>query len=217
MKTMGLSPEVHNYLLSVSLREHPVLQKIRQDTASHPLVAMQIVPEQGQLLDFLVRLVQARRVLEIGVFTGYSSTCMALALPDQGQLHACELNPEFAQLARGYWQEAGVEGKIQLHPGPATTTLQQLQERAEVFDLAFIDADKLNMGHYFEQCLQLVRPGGLIVIDNVLWSGRVADPQVQDPDTQAIRQLNARLHNDSRIDLVMLGLADGITLARVRP
>lgn len=216
MKSMGLSAEVNQYLLSVSLREHPVLEKIRRETAEHPLVTMQIVPEQGQLLDFLVRLVQAQNILEIGVFTGYSSTCMALALPDQGRLQACELNADFARIAEGYWREAGVDSKVRLHLGVASHTLQRLLAQGEVFDMAFIDADKLNLELYFDSCLGLVRPGGLIVVDNVLWSGRVADPQVEDPDTQSIRKLNARLHSDSRIDLVMLGLADGITLARVR-
>lgn len=214
MKSLGLSPQLHQYLVSVSVREAPILEKIRRETATHPRVAMQIAPEQGQFLDFLIRLIQPRRVLEIGIFTGYSSTCMALAMPAKARLVACEISPEYARTASAYWEEAGISENIDLWLGPALESLRKLA--SDDFDLAFIDADKGNLEGYFEQCLRLVRPGGIIAIDNVLWSGRVADPSENDEDTRAIRALNQKLHQDARIDLVTLAISDGLTLARRR-
>jgi predicted O-methyltransferase YrrM len=218
VKTLDLSPSLCDYLLSISLREPDILAKIRLETASHPHAAMQISPDQGQFFDLMVRLLQPRKVIEVGVFTGYSSTCIALAMPPGGRLVACELSQQYAQIAHAYWMEAGVAGKVDLRLGPAAETLRELLARGEEksFDLAFLDADKTSMTTYYELCLQLMRPGGLIVVDNVLWSGRVADPAASDPDTVALREFNARVHQDSRVDLAVLAIADGLTLARVR-
>jgi caffeoyl-CoA O-methyltransferase len=179
---------------------------------------MQIAPEQGQLMAFLVTLTGARRALEVGVFTGYSSLAVALAMPPEGRLVACDVSESWTAVARRYWEEAGVAEKISLRLGPATDTLEALLKdgQAGSFDFAFIDADKENYGRYYDLALELVRPGGLIAIDNVLWGGAVADPAEQDADTQAIRALNARLHHDARIDLTMLPIGDGLTLARKR-
>jgi predicted O-methyltransferase YrrM len=176
---------------------------------------MQIAPEQGQLMAFLVQLIGARKTLEIGVFTGYSSLVVALALPEDGKVVACDTSQEFTAIARHYWQKAGVTNKIDLHLAPAIETLDQLLSsgQANTFDFAFIDADKSNYDNYYERALQLVRPGGLIAIDNVLWSGSVADPEVQDTRTKAIRALNQKLHQDERITLSLIPIADGLTLA----
>jgi len=180
---------------------------------------MQISPEQGQFMAFLVQLMGAHRTLEIGVFTGYSSLAVALALPPTGQMVACDINPDTTQVARRYWEKAGVAHKIDLRLAPAKDTLNTLiaQGEANHYDFAFIDADKENYWIYYEQCLQLVRPGGLIMVDNVLWGGAVIDATVQDRSTQAIREFNQKLYQDERITLVMLPLADGVTLAWKRP
>jgi predicted O-methyltransferase YrrM len=218
LKSLNMTPQLGEYLASISLREPAILAKIRIETASHPHAVMQISPDQGALFDMLVRLMGARRILEVGVFTGYSSTAFALALPADGQLVACELNEEYASVAQRYWAEAGVGGKIDLRLGPAQQTLTSLLDQGQQasFDLAFLDADKTGYEAYYELCLQLLRPGGLVVIDNVLWSGRVADPACNDPDTVALRAFNQKLHRDHRVDLVTLAVADGITLARLR-
>ncbi|MBF2003472.1 MAG: class I SAM-dependent methyltransferase [Synechococcales cyanobacterium M58_A2018_015] len=209
---------LYNYLLSISLRESEILQKLRQETATHPMSQMQIAPDQGQFMALLVQLMGAKKALEIGVFTGYSSLCVALALPPDGQLIACDVSEEYTAIARRYWQMAGVADKIDLRLAPALDTLDQLlaEGQASQFDFAFIDADKSAYPQYYERTLQLVRPGGLIAIDNVLWSGRVADPQVQDNRTEGIRAFNQRLYQDQRINLSVLPLADGLTLALKR-
>ncbi|MBF2073049.1 MAG: class I SAM-dependent methyltransferase [Synechococcales cyanobacterium C42_A2020_086] len=209
---------LYNYLLSISLRESEILQKLRQETATHPMSQMQIAPDQGQFMALLVQLMGAKKALEIGVFTGYSSLCVALALPPDGQLIACDVSEEYTAIARRYWQMAGVADKIDLRLAPALDTLDQLlaEGQANQFDFAFIDADKSAYPQYYERTLQLVRPGGLIAIDNVLWSGRVADPQVQDNRTEGIRAFNQRLYQDQRINLSVLPLADGLTLALKR-
>lgn len=217
-QSIGLNDQLYNYLLSVSLREPEILLKLRQETASHPRSGMQISPEQGQFMRLLVQLIGAKKTLEVGVFTGYSSLSVALALPTDGQILACDVSEEFTAIARRYWHEAGVADKIDLRLAPGLETLDQLLAtgQGETFDFAFIDADKENYDGYYERSLQLVRPGGLIVIDNVLWSGQVANPQIQDASTQAIRALNKKLHHDERITLSLVPIADGLTLAMKR-
>ncbi|BAY27573.1 O-methyltransferase family protein [Calothrix sp. NIES-2100] len=214
-QTLGLEPHLYNYLLSVSLREAEILAQLRQETAQHPMARMQIAPEQGQFMALLVKLISAKKTLELGVFTGYSTLVVALALPSDGKVVACDVSEEFTAIARRYWQQAGVANKIDLHIAPALDTLDRLLAagEAETFDFAFIDADKSNYDVYYERSLQLVRPGGLIAIDNVLWSGRVADPQVQDNRTGKIRAFNEKLHQDQRITLSLVPIGDGLTLA----
>jgi caffeoyl-CoA O-methyltransferase len=217
-RTIQVTDPLYDYMLSVTSREHPLLARLREETARMPGSGMQIAPEQGQLMAFLVTLTGARRALEVGVFTGYSSLAVALAMPPEGRLIACDVSESWTAVARRYWDEAGVADKVSLRLGPATDTLEALlaDGQAGSFDFAFIDADKENYGRYYDLALELVRPGGLIAIDNVLWGGAVADPADQDADTQAIRALNARLHHDARIDLTMLPIGDGLTLARKR-
>ncbi|MEH2165391.1 MAG: class I SAM-dependent methyltransferase [Nostoc sp.] len=218
-QSIGLDNQLYNYLLSVSLREPEILGRLRQETANHPRSVMQISPEQGQFMSLLVQLIGAKKTLEVGVFTGYSSLSVALALPPDGKIIACDVSEEFTAIARRYWQEAGVADKIDLRLAPALETLDGLLAtgQAETFDFAFIDADKENYDAYYERSLQLVRPGGLIAIDNVLWSGQVADEQNQDEGTQAIRALNEKLHHDERISLSLVPIGDGLTLAIKRP
>ncbi len=215
-KTLPLDEQLYTYLCDVSLREPEPLAQLRQVTAGMTGFQMQIAPEQGQLMSFLVKLMAARRTIEIGVFTGYSALAVALALPEDGQIIACELSSENTAIAREYWQKAGIAHKIDLRIAPAIDTLDQLLASGEAgqFDFVFIDADKQGYDAYYERSLQLLRPGGLIAIDNVLWSGKVADATVQDPQTQALRDLNQKLHQDNRIDLSLVPIGDGMTLAR---
>jgi caffeoyl-CoA O-methyltransferase len=217
-KTFGLDEQTYNYLLSVSVRQPDILRRLREQTASHPYSTMQISPEQGQFMALLVQLIGAKKTLEIGVFTGYSSLSVALALPPDGKIIACDVSEEYTSIARRYWQEAGVAEKIDLRIAPALDTLAQLlaSGEQETFDFAFIDADKENYQEYYEQSLKLIRPGGLIAIDNVLWSGRVADRQVQDQSTQAIRKFNEKIFQDQRVSISMVPIADGLTLALKR-
>jgi caffeoyl-CoA O-methyltransferase len=214
-KTLTLDDRLYDYLLSVSLREPELLAQLRQETDLHPFSQMQIAPEQGQLMALLIRLMGATNAIEIGVFTGYSSLCIALALPPYGKLIACDLNEDYTAIARRYWQAAGVSNKIDLRIAPALQTLDTLldEEEAGAFDFVFIDADKQNYLHYYDRALQLLRPGGLVAIDNVLWGGSVADPKAQDPDTQAIRSFNEFLHQDERVMLSLVPIGDGLTLA----
>jgi len=217
-RSITLTDSLHEYLLSVSLREPELLARLRQETAGLQESRMQIGPEQGQFMAFLLRLMGAKRCLEIGVFTGYSSLAAALALPEDGRIIACDVSEEWTAIARRYWREAGVEGKIELRLGPALDTLDQLLGEGEAgrFDFAFIDADKENYLSSYERVLPLLRSGGLIAVDNVLWSGRVADPEVADADTVAIRHFNDCLHRDERVDLCVVPIGDGLTLARKR-
>lgn len=214
-KSMGLDEQLYNYFLSVSLREADILRQLREETAHLPNAIMQIAPEQGQFMALLIKLLGAKKTLEIGVFTGYSSLCVALALPIDGKIVACDVSEEYTTMARRYWQAAGVAEKIDLHIAPALDTLDQLlaEGQGETFDFAFIDADKGNYDGYYERSLQLVRTGGLIAIDNVLWSGRVADSQTKESSTKKLRALNEKLHKDQRITLSMVPIADGLTLA----
>jgi caffeoyl-CoA O-methyltransferase len=210
-----VTQELWDYIRQVSLREPDVLRRIREATASHPQVSCQIAAEQGQFMALLIRLTGAKRALEVGTFTGYSSTAVALALPDDGRIIACDVNAEWTAVARRFWREAGVEQKIDLRLRPALETLDQLlaEGQAGTFDFAFIDADKENYDGYYERALQLVRAGGLIAIDNVLWHGRLLDPAMQDEDTLAIRTLNQKLHDDARVWLSLVPIGDGLTLA----
>jgi predicted O-methyltransferase YrrM len=216
---IAVSPELAAYIRRVSLREPDVLRRLREDTAKHPRISMQISPEQGQFMALLIHMLGARRTLEIGVFTGYSSLAVALALPEDGRMIACDVSEEYTSVARRYWREAGVEGKIDLRLRPAVQTLNDLIAlgQAASFDFAFIDADKENYENYFERCLTLIRPGGLIAIDNVLWSGRVVDAADQDADTRAIRSFNKKLLADDRVWLSLLPIRDGLTLACKKP
>jgi caffeoyl-CoA O-methyltransferase len=203
----------------VSLREPEILARLRAETARHPRAGMQISPEQGQFMRLLIELLDVRRIVEIGVFTGYSGLSMALALPPDGKLIACDVSEEFTQVARRYWREAGVADRIELRLAPAVETLDRLIADGGTgsFDLAFIDADKENYDAYYEKCLVLLRPGGVLLIDNVLWSGRVARPEDTSRDTTALRALNEKLHRDERVSLSMLPVGDGLTIARKRP
>lgn len=213
-----MTDRLYDYLLRVSLRDDPLLRRLRRETAKLPLGVMQIAPHQGQFMALLVELIGARQALEIGTFTGYSSLSVARALPPDGKLICCDVSESFTDIARRYWKEAGVDKKITLKLGPALRTLDALlaDGQAGRFDFAFIDADKSNYRNYYERCLKLVRKGGLIAIDNVLWNGAVADKRKQDADTRAIRALNARLKNDRRVSLSLVPIGDGMTLARKR-
>lgn len=216
-RTLKLDDALYQYVLDTSLREHPVMTELRAANAGHPRSSMQIAPEQGQFMALLVKLIEARRTLEIGVFTGYSALAVALALPPDGQIVACDVSEEYTNVARAYWQKAGVAHKIDLHLAPALDTLDALlaDGQAGCFDFAFIDADKSGYDAYYERSLLLMRRGGLIVIDNALWSGSVAHAS-DDPDTQALQALNRKLHQDARIDFSLLPVADGLALARKR-
>jgi predicted O-methyltransferase YrrM len=214
-KTLCITEELYEYMLSVSLREPGILRELRDETALDENANMQISPEQGQFMGLLVKMLGARRTLDIGVYTGYSSLCIGLALPRDGRVIACDVNRQWTDMARRYWRKAGVEGKIELHLGPAHQTLEILLKReVDTFDFAFIDADKINYDVYYEYCLQLIRPGGLLAIDNVLWKGAVADTAVNDDDTVAIRKLNRKIHADPRVEISLVPIADGLALAR---
>ncbi len=217
-RTLNLDDRLYDYLQAVSLREPAVLAHLRAETASLPMAAMQISPEQGQFMALLVRLMGARRCLEVGTFTGYSALACALALPEGGELVALDMSAEWTAIAKRYWAEAGVTGRIRLQLGPAGDSLRQLRQDGgqETFDFMFIDADKPGYADYVEQGFHLLRAGGLIVIDNVLWSGKVADSGSTDADTVALRRLNEALRDDPRFDLSMLPVGDGLTLLRKR-
>ena len=217
-RTIVLNDALYEYLLSVSLREPDVLCRLREETAKMPQHNMQISPEQGQFIALLVELTGARKCLEVGTFTGYSTLSVALALPEDGQIVACDISEEFTSRAKPYWQKAGVAGKIDLRLGPALETLDALIADGEsgAFDFAFIDADKVNYQGYFQRALDLIRRGGLILVDNVLWSGAVVDPARDDEDTEAIRAFNQARAGDPRISLSLVPIGDGLTLARKR-
>ena len=217
-RTIVLNDALYEYLLSVSLREPDVLCRLREETAKMPQHNMQTSPEQGQFMALLVELTGARKCLEVGTFTGYSTLSVALALPEDGQIVACDISEEFTSRAKPYWQKAGVAGKIDLRLGPALETLDALIADGEsgAFDFAFIDADKVNYQGYFQRALDLIRRGGLILVDNVLWSGAVVDPARDDEDTEAIRAFNQARAGDPRISLSLVPIGDGLTLARKR-
>jgi len=217
-RTTPLTDTLHQYLLEVSLREPEVLRRLREATAELPEHNMQIAPEQGQFMQLLLKMLGARQVIEIGTFTGYSALAMALVLPDDGRLLACDYNEEWMAMARPYWEEAGVAERIETRIAPAAETLAALVEqgREGVFDFAFIDADKTGYDDYYEYCLALLRSGGVIAVDNTLWNGRVADDPDPSEDTLALRAFNRKLHGDERVDLSLVPIGDGLTLARKR-
>jgi predicted O-methyltransferase YrrM len=214
--SIGLTPDLSDYLRGVAVRDSGLRQRLRNETAKMPGAGMQISPEQGELMALLVRLMGARRCLEIGVFTGYSALVVAEALPADGRLVACDVNGETTTIAKRYWHEAGVAHKIDLRIAPALETLNGLIDKGQAgrFDFAFIDADKPNYDAYYERVLTLLRPGGLVAIDNVLWGGAVADPTKDDDSTKALRALNRKIHADARVTCAMLPVGDGLTLAR---
>ena len=208
----------YRYLLNTSVREPEIARRLRDETQQLENAQMQIGPDQGQFMQLLVQVLRAKKTLEVGVFTGYSALWVALGLPDDGQIIACDISEEYTAVGRRYWKQAGVDQKIDLRLGPALKTLDELVKagQAGTFDFAFIDADKTNYENYYERALQLLRVGGLIAIDNTIWSGKVADPNAQDADTVAIRRLNEKLLRDERIALSMLTVGDGLTLAMKR-
>ena len=217
MKHLQITDEIYQYLTQHSIREHAVLRQIREENAEDELSRiMQIAPEQGQFMAFLVKLLKVNKILEIGTSTGYSSLVMALALPEEGHLITCDINEQAATKAQAYWQAAGVVSKVSMKLAPALKTLEQLIQEGQCnsFDLAFIDADKPRYDAYYEACLELLKPDGVILIDNVLWGGSVVDKHNQQADTQAIRALNEKLYNDDRVEICMLPLSDGLTLVR---
>ena len=217
-QTIGLSDDLAAYVRQVGVREPEVLVRLREETAKLPRHGMQIAPEEGAFLGMLVELIGARRCIEVGTFTGYSSLAVALALPDDGSLLCCDVSEEWTSVAQRAWAEAGVAGKIELRIAPASETLDQVIASGEqaTYDFAFVDADKSGYDGYYEQLLQLVRPGGLIAFDNTLWGGEVLDADSDDADTRALRALNLKLSTDERISLCLLPVADGVTLARKR-
>jgi predicted O-methyltransferase YrrM len=217
-KTMGISDDLAEYVVKVGTREPDVLARLREETAAIPQHNMQIAPEQGAFLALLVELIGARRCIEVGTFTGYSSTAVALALPEDGHIICCDVSEEWTSLARKFWAEAGVTRKIDLRIAPAAETLDQLVAGGQesTYDFAFVDADKAGYDAYYERLLRLVRPGGLIVFDNMLWGGDVLDTDPKDEDTKALQALNTKLAQDERITLCLLPVADGVTLARRR-
>jgi len=217
-KTIGISDELAAYVVAVGTREPDVLARLREETAALPRHGMQVAPEQGAFLALLVELIGARRCIEVGTFTGYSSTAVALAMPADGHLVCCDVSEEWTSMARRYWDEAGVADRIDLHIAPASQTLDRLLLDGEEgsYDFAFVDADKAGYDAYYERLLRLVRPGGLIALDNTLWSGAVLDEDATDDDTVALRALNAKLATDARITVCLLPIADGVTLARRR-
>ena len=217
-RTLAISESIYQYLCDHSLREDPILKELRDHTYDMEERAMQIAPEQGQFMQMLIKLIGAKNTIEVGVFTGYSSLAIALALPEDGRIVACDVNPQYTSVAEKFWVSAGVREKIDLRIGPARNTLSELisDGLTGTFDFAFIDADKVNYDHYYELCLQLVRPGGLITVDNVLWGGAVSNDGINDVDTNSIRALNDKLHQDERIDLSLVPIGDGLTLAMKR-
>ncbi len=217
-RTLPLDDKLYSYVQGVSLREPPAFRRCRIETAELPMSNMQIAPEQGQFLHFQLQLLGAKRAIELGSFTGYSGLWIASALPPGGCMIACDINKEWTSRARHYWEEAGVMDRIEVRIGPAVDTLDEIlrSESTKPFDFAFIDADKSMYDDYYERCLELVRPGGVIAVDNVLWNGKVANGAENDPDTSAIRALNEKLHNDDRIDMTLVPIGDGVTLCRKR-
>ncbi len=217
-RTIAITESIYQYLCDHSLREDPILKDLRDHTYDMEERAMQIAPEQGQFMQMLVKLIGAKNTIEVGVFTGYSSLAIALALPEDGRIVACDVNPQYTSVAEKYWVSAGVREKIDLRIGPAKDTLSELINNGltGTFDFAFIDADKVNYNHYYERCLELIRPGGLITVDNVLWGGAVSNDGINDVDTNSIRALNDKLHQDERIELSLVPIGDGLTLAMKR-
>lgn len=217
-RTINLNNSLYRYLLDHSVGETALMRKLRETTSQQETGRMQISPEQGQFMTLLVELLGAKHILEIGTYTGYSALCMARAMPADGELVCCDISREWTDIARSFWREAGVEKRISLHIAPALDTLDRLigQDKSGSFDMAFIDADKTNYLSYYERCLKLLRNDGLLLFDNTLWGGAVADPGNQDEDTRALRELNDRLHRDERVSISLVPIGDGLTLVRKR-
>jgi caffeoyl-CoA O-methyltransferase len=220
-RSHGLSDALHDYLVQVGVREPPVLQRLREETRQHPRSRMQVAPEQGQFMALLAKLLGAERALDVGVFTGYSALAVALALPAGGRVVGCDVSPDYTSVAERFFEEAQIRERLDLRIGPAPQTLDALLgegDAAETFDLAFVDADKKQYDTYYEQSLRLVRPGGVVLLDNVFRNGRVAEEADEDADegVRAVRRLNEKVHGDERIDLSMIPVGDGLTLARKR-
>jgi len=217
-KTIGMDDALRQYLLDVAVPETELQQRLRERTAEMPRGGMQISPEQGRFMHVLIKLLNVREAIEIGTFTGYSAIAMASAMPEEGRLICCDVNEEWTDIARRYWEEAGLSGKITLKLGPAARTLHALRDegRDGSFDLAFVDADKEQYDTYYEQSLALLRRGGVVLLDNVLWHGKVSDPSIDDEPTRAIRQINQKVFADDRVDAAMLPIGDGLTVARKR-
>lgn len=217
-RTLVLDDRLYQYLLKHSLRENAILRELRELTLKHEMARMQIAPEQGQFMALLVELLGAKKIVEIGTFTGYSALCMAQAMGADGKLLCCDLSEEWTAIGLPFWQRAGISDRIDLRIAPALETLDALirSEDAGDFDMAFIDADKTNYSNYYERCLELLRPGGLVMFDNTLWGGSIADPADRDEDTEALRELNVKLHQDERISICLVPIGDGLTLARKR-
>ena len=217
-RTISLDGPLYDYYQRVAVREPDILRRLRETTMAMPHGGMQISPEQGQLMGLLVRLTGARRAIELGTFTGYSALSVVMAMPPDGRLIACDTSQEWTDVARRFWREAGVEDRIDLRLGKGVATLDTLigEGGAGSFDFIFIDADKKNYDAYYERALVLLRPGGLIGLDNTLWSGRLIDADNKDPATEALRALNQKIHDDQRVDLAMLPIGDGLTLVRKR-
>jgi len=218
MKHLNLTSQLYDYMLDISLREHPVLRALRDDTASMALAAMQVAPEQAQFLQFLIKLINAQTVLELGTFTGYSALAMALALPENGELITCDISAEWTQKAHSFWKMAGQENKIQLRLAPALKSMNALLNEGyrQQVDFIFIDADKTNYIHYYELALQLIKPQGLIAIDNIFWDGKVIDELETGAQTREIRRLNDFIKQDERVDTSLLAIADGLFLIKPR-
>jgi predicted O-methyltransferase YrrM len=218
-ETLFLSDALYAYMKTVSLREPHILSRLREETSHDPVHMMQISPEQGQFMSLLVKLMGAERTIEIGVYTGYSSLCVAMAMPERGKMVACDVSEVWTSIARRYWKEAGVSSKIDLYLAPANQTLDNLMNRrgeCNTYDFAFIDADKESYDGYYDRCLKLLRPGGLMAIDNVFWGGKVANPEISDKETNAIRTLNEKIRGDARVDMSMMPIGDGLMLVRKR-
>jgi predicted O-methyltransferase YrrM len=216
-KSTFLDPAIQGYIVEATVREHSVLRELREETAArNPHARMAIGPEQGRFMSLLAKLIGARRYLEIGVFTGYSSLAMALALPEDGYILACDTSEEWTSVARRYWQAAGVAGKIDLRVAPALETLAKLPPGVEPFDMAFIDADKNNVDNYYERALELLRPGGVILVDNVIWDGAVLDPNPEDEDTRALRAISFKAGSDPRVEASLVPICDGLLIAMKR-
>ncbi len=217
-RTLTIDDRLYRYLLDNSLRETPLMRELRELTLEQEMARMQIAPEQGQFMALLVELFGARKIIEIGTFTGYSALCLAQAMPADGRLICCDVNREWTAIGLDFWQQAGLQKKIELRIAPALQTLDDLLRGGEAscFDMAFIDADKTNYRGYYERCLELLRPGGLLMLDNMLWSGAVADPDDLGEDTLALRELNSMLHQDMRVSISLVPIGDGLTLARKR-
>jgi len=217
-RTLAIDDKLYEYLIEHSLRETSEMRELRELTLKHEMARMQISPEQGQFMALLVELLGAGRIIEVGTFTGYSALCMALAMPADGKLICCDLSEEWTAIGIPFWERAGVRDRIELRIAPALETLDELIQSGETgyFDIAFIDADKANYSNYYERCLDLLRPGGLLMFDNTLWNGAVADPDKRDEDTKALRSLNNALHKDERVTLSLVPIGDGLTLARKR-